>query len=197
MRSPIDELAEVLENLPSVGEKTASRLAYFFVKQPKSFIDKFCNTLQAVHSAVKHCKVCCSYSATEICEICSSPKRSSTSIVVVATTEDQRAFEEAHAHAGHYHVLQGLIDPMNGIGPNNIRVKELLKHISEDTQEVILGMEDSVEGMATCLHIKQLLKSTHPTIKLSIIGFGLSSGSGISNADTVTLGKALENRKDY
>ena len=192
---PIAELAEFFQRFPGIGPKSAQRLAFYLLKMPLSDVDKFAEKMIEAKTTVKCCSKCFNMSATNPCEICSDENRDGSVICVVAETKDLIAVEKTREFKGKYHVLQGVISPIDGIGANDIRVKELLTRISEENvKEVILALNPSVEGEATTLYLAKLLKPFDITV--SRIALGIPVGSDLEYADEITLARALEGRRE-
>lgn len=192
---PIAELAEFFRRFPGIGPKSAQRLAFYLLKMPLSDIEKFAEKMIEAKTTVKCCSKCFNMSATNPCEICSDENRDGSIICVVAETKDLIAVEKTREFKGKYHVLQGVISPIDGIGANDIRVKELLTRISEENvKEVILALNPSVEGEATTLYLAKLLKPFDITV--SRIALGIPVGSDLEYADEITLARALEGRRE-
>lgn len=190
---PLAKLIECFQKLPSIGPKTAQRLALHLVKMPEYEVEKFAQTMIEAKSTISYCEVCFNMTSQSPCEICSNPQRDKSVICVVSETKDLIAIEKTSEYKGLYHVLQGLISPIDGIGPDDIRVRELLKRAHDnDIKEVILALNPSVEGEATSLYLTKLLKPFD--IKVSRIAFGLPLGCELEYADEMTLVKALEGR---
>ena len=191
----IATLIEQFQKLPSIGPKSAQRMAFHILKMPMSEVSKFANALLVAKEETKACEVCFNMSTNSPCEICSSSTRNRSVICVIAETKDLIAIERTNEYKGLYHVLQGLISPMDGIGAEDIRIKELLTRLTnEEVQEVILALSPSVEGEATSLYLTKLIKPFG--IKLSRIAFGLPVGADLEYADEVTLAKAIEGRRE-
>ena len=190
---PLAKLIECFQKLPSIGPKTAQRLALHLVKMPEYEVEKFAQTMIEAKNTISYCEVCFNMTSQSPCEICSNPQRDKSVICVVSETKDLIAIEKTSEYKGLYHVLQGLISPIDGIGPDDIRVRELLKRVHDnDIKEVILALNPSVEGEATSLYLTKLLKPFD--IKVSRIDFGLPLGCELEYADEMTLVKALEGR---
>lgn len=191
----IATLIEYFQKLPSIGPKSAQRLAFYMLKMPMSEIEKFANAMIEAKENTKSCEICFNLSSTSPCEICSSTSRERSTICVVAETKDLIAIEKTNEYKGLYHVLQGLISPIDGIGAEDIRIKELLTRLTNDeVTEVILALSPSVEGEATSLYLSKLIKPFN--IKISRIAFGLPVGTDLEYADEVTLAKAIEGRHE-
>ncbi len=190
---PLARLIEYFQKLPSIGPKTAQRLALHVIKMPENEVKNFANALIEAKTTISYCDICFNMSSTNPCEICSNSSRNKKIICVVAETKDLMAIEKTNEYNGVYHVLQGLISPIDGIGPDDIRIKELLFRVNQNNvSEVILALNPSVEGEATSLYLTKLLKPFN--IKVSRIAFGLPMGSELEYADEMTLLKALEGR---
>ena len=190
---PLAKLIEYFQKLPSIGLKTAQRLALHIIKMPENEVRSFAQSLIEAKTTISHCEICFNMSASSPCEICSNPNRNQNIICVIAETKDLMAIEKTNEYNGLYHVLQGLISPIDGIGPDDIRIKELLYRVNQnDIKEIILALNPSVEGEATSLSLTKLLKPFN--IKISRIAFGLPMGSELEYADEMTLAKALEGR---
>lgn len=190
---PLASLIEQFQKLPGIGPKSAQRMAFQVLKMPLSEVKKFSDALLIAKEQIRYCNICFNMSANDPCEICESTKRDVTSICVVAETKDLIAIEKTNEYKGLYHILQGLISPLDGIGPQDIRIKELLSRISDEkVTEVILAINPSVEGEATSLYLKKLL--TPFEIKITRIAFGLPVGGDLEYVDELTLAKALEGR---
>lgn len=192
---PLAKLIEYFQKLPSVGPKSAQRMALHLLKTPLGEVEKFAAAMVDAKVNIVYCDVCYNMSSENPCEICQNTSREKGIICAVAETKDLMAIEKTNEYTGQYHVLQGLISPMDGIGPDDIRVKELLTRVhKDDIKEVILALNPSVEGEATSLYLNKLLKPFG--IKVSRIAFGLPLGSELEYADELTLAKALEGRQE-
>lgn len=192
---PLAELTEFFQRFPGIGPKSAQRLAFYLLKMPLSDVEKFAAKMVEAKSTIKCCSKCFNMSASDPCEICSDDNRNHQTICVVAETKDLIAIEKTHEFKGVYHVLQGVISPIEGIGATDIRVKELVTRIADDNiQEVILALNPSVEGEATTLYLAKLLKPFN--IKVSRIALGIPVGSDLEYADEITLARALEGRRE-
>ncbi len=190
---PLAKLIECFQKLPSIGPKTAQRLALHLVKMPEYEVEKFAQTMLEAKNTISYCEICFNMTSQSPCEICSNPLRDKSVICVVSETKDLIAIEKTNEYKGLYHVLQGLISPIDGVGPDDIRVRELLTRVHENNiKEIILALNPSVEGEATSLYLSKLLKPFD--IKISRIAFGLPLGCELEYADEMTLVKALEGR---
>ena len=191
----IASLLEHFKKFPSVGPKSAQRMAFYLLRMPKSEVEKFAQSMLDAKENTKTCEICFNLSSTSPCEICTSPQRDKSTICVVAETKDLIAIEKTNEYKGLYHVLQGLISPMDGIGADDIRIKELLNRLTdENVKEVILALSPSVEGEATSLYLNKLIKPFG--IKISRIAFGLPVGADLEYADEITIAKAIEGRRE-
>lgn len=191
----IASLIEHFQRFPSVGPKSAQRMAFYLLRMPKSEVEKFAQSMLDAKENIKTCEICFNLSATSPCEICTSSQRDRSTICVVAETKDLIAIEKTNEYKGLYHVLQGLISPMDGIGADDIRIKELLIRLTdENVREVILALSPSVEGEATSLYLNKLIKPFG--IKISRIAFGLPVGADLEYADEITIAKAIEGRRE-
>ena len=192
---PLASLIEYFQKMPGIGPKSAQRIAFHLLKMPISEVEKFASAMITAKETIHYCDVCFNMSASNPCEICSNPNRDNTTICVCAETKDLIAIENTNEYKGKYHVLQGLISPIDGIGAEDIRIKELLQRIAkDDIKEVIIALNPSVEGEATSLYLTKLLKPFN--IKISRIAFGIPIGSDIEYADEITLAKAIECRRE-
>jgi len=191
----IATLIEQFQKFPSVGPKSAQRMAFYLLNMPKSEVQKFAQSIIDAKENTFSCDVCFNMSSTNPCEICQSTSRDKTTICVVSETKDLIAIEKTNEFFGLYHVLQGLISPIDGIGVEDIRIKELLHRLAEnDVQEVILALNPSVEGEATSLYLNKLIKPFG--IKITRIAFGLPVGADLEYADEITLARAIEGRRE-
>lgn len=192
---PLVELAEQFAKLPGIGMKTAQRLAYFVMSMSKEEAKEFSEAIIRAHSTVHMCRICQNLTDKEICPICDDIKRDKTTVCVVESPKDITAFERTREYNGVYHVLHGLISPINNVSPDDIKIKELLGRVNnEEISEVIMATNPTVEGEATAMYISKLLKPLG--IKVTRLAFGLPIGGILEYADEVTLFKALENRSE-
>lgn len=191
----IANLIEQFQKFPTIGQKSAQRMAFHILKMPLTEVEKFANAIVEAKRNTCTCEICYNISTSSPCEICQSTKRDYSVICVVAETKDLIAIEKTNEYNGLYHVLQGVISPMEGIGADDIRIKELLNRLVDDrVKEVILALNPNVEGEATCLYLTKLIKPFG--IKISRIAFGLPVGADLEFADEITLAKAIEGRRD-
>jgi len=192
--TPLIALAEQFAKLPGIGLKTAQRLAYFMLNMPVDDVQEFSQAILKARTEVKNCRVCQNFTSDEICPICSDVRRNDDIICVVESPKDLSAFERTGTYTGKYHVLHGLLSPVDGIGPDDIRIKELLSRLSGNVSEVIMATNPTVEGEATAVYIGRLIKPLG--IKVTRLAYGLPAGSALEFADDVTLQRALENRNE-
>lgn len=189
----INRLIEELSSLPGIGSKSAQRLAFYLVNQPKDHVKRLADTIVEAKEKVRYCSVCCTLTDQEICPICSSLKRDKKTIMVVENSRDLAAYEKTGKFNGVYHVLHGAISPMLGIGPGDIRLKELMQRLQTDeVTEVIIATNSSLEGETTAMYISKLIKPTG--IKVTRIASGVPVGGDLEYIDEVTLLRALEGR---
>lgn len=185
-------LIEQLSSLPGIGGKSAQRLAFYIVNMPVEQVERLSDTIISARRKIRYCSVCQTLTDQEICPICSNQSRDHRTIMVVETTRDLAAYEKTGEYKGVYHVLQGAISPMLGIGPGDIRMKELLVRLQGDVDEVIIATNSSLEGEATAMYISRLIKPTG--IKVSRIASGVPVGGDLEYIDKVTLLRALDGR---
>ena len=190
--SYITKLIEEFARLPGIGNKSAQRLAFHIMNQPEEQVKHFTDTILEAKDNVQYCKCCYTLTDKEICPICASTKRDASTIMVVETTKDMAAYEKTGQYEGVYHVLQGAIDPMRGIGVNDIRLRELVERLKGDIKEVIIATNLGVEGDATALYLRNLIKPTG--IKVTRIASGVPVGGDLECIDEVTLLRALDGR---
>ena len=192
--APLSKLIEQFERLPGIGSKTAQRLAYFVLNMEKSQAQEFATAIIDAHEKIRYCEVCCNFSDQELCPVCRNSTRDKSVICVVETPRDAIALENTHEYDGVYHVLHGAISPLNGVGPDQLYIKQLLSRLSDDTvKEVIMATNPTVEGEATAMYISRLLKPMG--ISVSRLAYGVPVGADLEYADEVTLTKALEGRR--
>lgn len=190
----LSKLVEQFERMPGIGHKSAQRLAFHVLNMTKQEAENFSKIILEAHEKIKRCSVCCNLAEDEKCPICKSDSRDKSIICVVEDPRDVIAFERTHEYNGTYHVLHGVISPMNGIGPEDITIKELLSRIGGDeVKEVIMATNPTVEGEATAMYISRLLKPMGITV--SRLAYGVPVGAELEYADEVTLTKALEGRR--
>jgi len=188
----ISKLIEELSRLPGIGSKTASRLAFHIINQSKEQVEALANALVDAKENVRYCVSCQTLTDGQLCPICKSPERNQEEIMVVETPRDLAAYEKTGKYQGVYHVLHGAISPMLGIGPEDIRLKELIQRLQGDVGEVIIATNSSLEGEATAMYISKLIKLVG--IKVSRIASGVPVGGDLEYIDEITLLRALEGR---
>ena len=192
---PLTRLIEQFASLPGIGMKTAQRLAFYILTLEKEEAKAFSDAILEAHEKIKNCEICKNFTDKPVCDICSDTARDHSVVCVVEDAKDVVAFERTREYHGLYHVLHGLISPMDGIGPDQIYIKELLNRIGEgQITEVIMATNPTVEGEATAMYISKLLKPLG--VKVTRLAFGIPVGSNLEYADEVTLFKALENRSE-
>lgn len=192
---PIAKLIESFSRLPGIGPKTAARLAFHVIRMPEDDVIDFAKALVNVKRNLQYCSVCCNITDSDPCRICQDKTRDPSVICVVQETKDLVAMERTKEFQGYYHVLQGAISPMEGIGPEDIRLAELLKRLSDErVKELILATNPNIEGEATAMYISRLVKPFG--IRVTRIAHGLPVGGDLEYADEVTLSKALEGRRE-
>ena len=190
---PVTQLIEALSRLPGIGGKSAQRLAFHIIRMPKDRAENLSQAIQRAIDNVRYCSTCCNLTDTDPCGICTSSKRDTQIIMVVEDPRDMAAYERTHEYHGLYHVLHGVLSPMNGVGPNDLRIGELLKRLQLNTiAEVITATNPTVEGEATAMYISKLLKPLG--IKVTRIAHGVPVGGDLEYVDEVTLTRALEGR---
>ena len=190
--SQITKLIEELSKLPGIGAKSAQRLAFHIINMPQEQVERLSSAMMDAKKNVRYCKECFTLTDQELCPICSSDKRDHQTIMVVENTRDLAAYEKTGKYNGVYHVLHGAISPMLGIGPGEIRLKELMQRLQGDVKEVIIATNSSLEGETTAMYISKLIKPTG--IKVSRIDSGVPVGGDLEYIDEVTLLRALEGR---
>lgn len=192
--SHINDLIEELAKLPGIGSKSAQRLAFHILGMPKDQADRLADTIKSARAHIQYCSVCCTLTDQEICPICANPKRNHRQIMVVENSRDLAAYEKTGKYEGVYHVLHGAISPTLGIGPDDIRLKELMRRLEGDVDEVIIATNSGIEGEATAMYISRLVKPTG--IRVTRIASGVPVGGDLEYIDEVTLLRALEGRVD-
>lgn len=190
--SQMSKLIEQLSSLPGIGGKSAQRLAFHIIHMPKEQVGQLTSAITDARENVRYCKECCTLTDQEVCPICANAQRDHKTIMVVENTRDLAAYEKTGKYEGVYHVLHGAISPMLGIGPADIRLKELMQRLQGDVNEVIIATNSSLEGETTAMYISKLIKPTG--IKVSRIASGVPVGGDLEYIDEVTLLRALEGR---
>lgn len=188
----ISRLIEEFTHLPGIGAKSAARLAFHLIHMPKEDVKRLADTMVDARENVRYCKECYTLTDQELCPICSSKKRDHSTIMVVENTRDLAAYEKTGKYNGVYHVLHGAISPMVGVGPEDIRLKELIQRLAGDVKEVIIATNSSLEGETTAMYISKLIKPIG--IKVSRIASGVPVGGDLEYIDEVTLLRALDGR---
>ena len=192
---PIDRLINEFSKLPGIGRKTAQRLAFHVINMNPQDVEGLSKALMDVKKEIKYCKVCCNISDSDICPICANSHRDSTTICVVEDPRDVAAMERTKDYDGKYHVLNGVISPMDGIGPDMLNIKELISRLGDGSvKEIIMATNPTIEGEATAMYISRLVKPMG--IKVTRIAHGLPVGGDLEYADDVTISKALEGRRE-
>ncbi len=191
---PIQRLVVELAKLPGIGEKTAQRLAFFILKAPKEYARDLSKAVLEVTEKVRLCSVCCALTENDPCPLCSDPQRDGKLLCVVEGVADLLAVERTREYKGRYHVLHGVLSPLEGIGPDQLRIKELLTRLSSGVEEVIVATNPDVEGEVTALYLTKLIKPLG--IRVSRIAQGVPMGGDLEYADQVTLARALTGRRD-
>ncbi len=193
--APLDRLIEQFERLPGIGRKTARRLAYFCITRQDDMAQKFADALLEAKGKIKYCSVCQNLTDGEICSICGSNERDRSVICVVEDAQDVMAFERTREYKGLYHVLHGVISPLDGVGPDQLKIRELMSRLSSgEVTEIIVATNPTVEGEATASYISRLVKAMG--IKVSRLAYGIPVGGDLEYADEVTLSRALEGRNE-
>lgn len=190
--SYINKLVEELSSLPGIGAKSAQRLAFHIINMPQDRVEKIASTMVEARQKIRYCKCCYTLTDSEVCPICSNENRNHRIIMVVENSRDLAAYEKTEKYSGVYHVLHGAISPMLGIGPNDIKLNELIKRLQSDVDEVIIATNSSLEGETTAMYISKLVKPTG--IRVTRIASGVPVGGDLENTDEVTLLRALEGR---
>lgn len=192
---PIARMVAELSHLPGIGQKTAQRLAYHIVSMPLEDVHALATAIWQGRKTIRYCETCGNYAAGELCDVCRNSERRNGQICVVRDPRDVAAMERMHDYHGLYHVLHGTLSPMDGVGPDDIRIKELVSRLShEEVSEVILATNPDIEGEATATYIARLLKPLG--VRCTRIAHGVPVGSDLEYADEVTLSKALEGRRE-
>ncbi len=191
--APLAKLIEQFERMPGVGKKSAQRMAFYVLNLPDKKAQEFAEAITQAHEKIHKCSVCCNLTDGEKCSVCSSDTRDKSVICVVEDPRDVIAIERTREYKGTYHVLHGAISPMNGVGPDQLTIKELLKRIDDSVREIILATNPTIEGEATAMYISKLLKPLGVTV--SRLAYGVPVGADLEYADEVTLSRAIEGRR--
>ena len=190
----IQTLVEQLSLLPGIGVKSAQRLAFYLISQPSEKVERLASAMTEARANVRYCKTCCTLTDSEECPICRNDRRDHTQIMVVETPGDLAAYEQTGKYEGVYHVLHGAISPMLGVGPDDIRLKELMTRLTGDVKEVIIATNSSLEGETTAMYISKLIKPAG--IRVTRIASGVPVGGDLENIDEVTLLRAFDGRTE-
>jgi len=199
----IERVIEGFERLPGIGPKSAQRLGFYLLHVPQEYLDEFAQALSNLKKEIVLCKNCFNIGNSELCEICDDEKRDKSFICVVEDALDVVALEKSRKFNGIYHVLHGVVDPLNSIGPDDIYIPQLIERIkkqesgSKGIVEVLIATNPTMEGEATAMYIHKQVKGQNPKIKITRIGRGLPIGADIEYADETTLSRALEGRREY
>ncbi|HBT64116.1 MAG TPA: recombination protein RecR [Ruminococcaceae bacterium] len=193
LAAPLARLVEQFARLPGIGQKSAQRLAFCILNMPEKAAAEFTSSIIEAREKIRECKVCCNLTEQELCPVCRADGRDPTTLCVVEDARDVLAFERTREYRGLYHVLHGTISPMDGVGPEQLRIKQLLNRVAdEDLNEIIMATNPTVEGEATAMYISKLL--TPFGIKVTRLAYGIPVGGDLEYADEVTLRRSLEGR---
>ncbi len=190
----LETLIEQFEKMPGIGHKSAVRLAFYVMNMPQDKTEKFIEAIQSAKTKVHLCKKCQNLTDEELCDICSSQRRDTSVICVMESPKDVTAMEKTHEYNGLYHVLHGAVSPMDGIGPEDIKIRELIARLDGSVKEIIMATNPTVEGEATAMYIARLVKPMG--IVVTRIAHGIPVGGDIEYADEVTLARAMEGRRE-
>ncbi|MBO5869943.1 MAG: recombination protein RecR [Clostridia bacterium] len=194
MTPSLEKLVNSFASLPGIGRKSAARLAYRVIEMSEDEVKTFVSSIVEAKKSVHLCSVCQAYSEDDVCSVCSNEHRSLDTIIVVEDNKALEAIEETHEYNGKYHVLHGVISPVDGIGPEQLKIKELLHRLDDNVNEVIIATNPSVEGEATAMYLGRLIKPFEK--KVTRLAYGLPVGGTLEYADSVTLMKAIEGRTE-
>ena len=192
---PITRLIECFRRLPGVGSKSAARMAFGVLEMPDNEAEEFCAAIRSVKNDVGRCSVCCNLADGDKCAICSDPGRDESIICVVEDARAVNALEKAHEYTGTYHVLGGVISPMNGITPDKLNVKELIARLNGDVKEVIIATNPDIEGETTAVYLSKLIRPLG--VRVTRLAYGVPVGADLEFADSETLARALEGRREF
>nr|AGS53185.1 recombination protein RecR [uncultured bacterium contig00081] len=194
---PLNRLIEELGRLPGIGAKSAQRLAFYLINQPEERATSLAAAITDAKKNIRYCGVCCNITDADPCAACSDPKREKTTVMVVEDPRDMAAYERTNEYRGLYHILHGAISPLNGVGPNDLRIKELLSRLQDGSiTEIILATNPDVEGEATAMYLNKLIKPLNTGVKVTRIARGVPVGGDIEYVDQVTLSRALSGRQE-
>ena len=192
---PLAELVTALQRLPGIGARSAQRLAYFILKNPREDAESLCDAILSVKDRITYCSICSNITDVDPCFFCTSPSRDQGTICIVEEPENISAVEKTRQFAGAYHVLMGALSPLHGVGPDDLRIKELLSRVADGrVEEAILATNPNVEGEATAIYLAKLLKPLG--VKVTRIAMGVPVGSDLEYADEVTMQRAMEGRRE-
>lgn len=192
----LEEAVEAFSSLPGIGKKNALRMALFLASKGKEKSNRFASAISRMGEQLKECKICHNYSDEEVCAICRDPARRAHTICVVESARDVMAIEDTQQFSGKYHVLGGVISPIDGVGPEDIHINSLLRRVQEEgVEEMIMAISPSIEGETTTYYISQRL--AHADVKISVIARGISFGGDLEYADEITLGRSIVGRLPY
>ncbi len=195
MSSSLDLLIQELARLPGVGEKTATRLAFYILRSPKNYAENLAHALRALVQKTHFCSICQNFTETDPCPICSDPRRDRDVILVIEGPQEMRTIEQGKSYRGLYHILHGALSPLDRIGPEELKIKDLIHRLSQaPVREIILATNTNVEGEATALYLTRLIKPLQ--IKISRIAMGIPVGGDLEYIDSVTLQRAIEGRRE-
>lgn len=189
----LEELINQFERIPGIGRKSAQRMAFYILGLDPAEAKKFASAIESVHESIKQCSVCCNLTENETCSICANEARNKALVCVVEDPRDVMAIERTHEYDGLYHVLHGAISPMDGIGPDQLTIKQLLARL-DGVEEVIMATNPTVSGEATAMYVSRLLKPLG--IKVTRLAYGVPVGADLEYADEVTLSRAMEGRRE-
>jgi recombination protein RecR len=193
--APLARLIQELVRLPGIGEKTATRLAFHLSRTERRDVEALAAALTALREQLRICSICCALAGSDPCELCADPRRTADVLCIVEESADLAAVERSGGFRGRYHVLQGTLSPLDGVGPDDLRITELLRRLGDGTvREVIIATNPTTEGEATALYLARLIKPLG--VRVTRIAHGLPMGGDVEYADLATLGKALEGRRD-
>lgn len=194
--APLARLIEQFERFPGIGKKNAQRMAFYVLNLPDKDADDLANTIAEAHSKIHHCRVCGDLTDEELCPICKAPNRDTGTVCVVEDPADVLAFERSGEYRGLYHVLHGVISPINGVGPESLNIKSLLARLNnDDVKEVIMATNPTVEGEATAMYLSKLIKPLG--VRVSRLAYGIPVGADLEYADEVTLKRAIDGRQQF
>lgn len=193
---PLEKLVKQLAKLPGIGERTATRLAFHILRAPASYAEQLADAVREVRTRLKYCSTCSMLTEADPCHFCTNARRDDEQVLVVATPQDVLAIERGGSYRGRYHVLHGLLSPLDGVGPDDLHIQPLLARLGLETpvREVILATSPSVEGDATAIYLARLLRPLG--VRVTRIASGVPIGGELEYADNVTLSRAIEGRRD-